>query len=249
MLILAVRVDRLQMRRGCGVDASMGSGIAMKVSIIIRTKNEEEWIERTLYAVTNQDYDDKEIIVVDSGSTDATIQKAQQFPIKMIEYSGPYFPGRALNLGTENSVGGLICYLSAHCIPTNDKWLERLLVRFDSPNIAGVYGRQIPLPDSSDFDKRDLWTVFGPESMVQEKNFFFHNANSMIRRDLWLERKFSNNLASLEDQEWAKQMINRGHKIIYEANACVHHFHGLHQGIDHERAARVVKVIDLLDDD
>ncbi len=222
----------------------------MQVSVVIRTKDEADWIGRCLFAVCNQDHPNFDVIVVDSGSTDDTIGVVERFVersgVKLVHYSGKYFPGKALNMGAENTSGELIAFLSAHCIPLNDKWLERLAVCFADPEIGGVYGRQEPLPDSTDIDKRDLWTVFGKESKIQKKDYFFHNANSMVRRELWRQTPFDETLLSIEDQAWAKAIIAMGYGIQYEPHASVHHYHGIHQNLDDDRAERVVKVIDLL---
>jgi len=74
-----------------------------------------------------------------------------------------------------------VAILSGHCIPANERWLLRFSANFSKPSIAGVYGRQEPLPDSTAFDKRDLWTTFGRDRRTQRHDHFFHNANSMIR--------------------------------------------------------------------
>jgi glycosyltransferase involved in cell wall biosynthesis len=221
----------------------------MTVSVVIRTQNEAKWLERCLVGVLNQDHTDLEVIVVDSGSTDGTIDIAKRHPVRLLHYDGPYFPGRSLNMGAKASKGDYIAFLSAHCIPVNDKWIERLLINFMEPEVAGVYGRQEPLPDSSAIDKRDLWTVFGKERRVQLKDYFFHNANSMVRRSDWSAVPFDETLPSIEDQAWAKAMTTKCRAIIYEPHASVHHFHGIHQNLDKDRAERVVKVIQLLKDD
>ncbi len=218
----------------------------MEVSVIIRTKNEVAWIERVLKALMYQDYNDREIIVVDSGSTDGTQDIVRKYKeVRLLDYKGRYFPGKAINLGISNSSGRYIALLSAHCIPLNDKWIERLLVDFlEGDDIAAVYGRQEPLPDSSLFDKRDLWTVFGIEKRIQREDYFFHNANSMIRRDIWEEVKFDESLESLEDQKWAQDVTAKGYAIVYEPHASVYHYHGIHHGYNLERAKRVVNAIE-----
>lgn len=218
----------------------------MNISVIIRTKNEEEWLRRCLTGVTNQDYPNVETIVVDSGSSDRTLEIVKKFDVKLLHYKGIYLPGKALNMGVTHSKGELVAFLSAHCIPLNDKWLERLAACFHDPLVAAAYGRQEPLPDSSATDKRDLWTVFGKEARIQKKDYFFHNANSMIRRDVWNKIKFDETLPSIEDQAWAKKVIALDRTILYEPHASVYHHHGIHQGLEKKRAERVVKVIDLL---
>ena len=120
-----------------------------------------------------------------------------------------------------------------------------MLSNFQDPQVAGVYGRQQPLPDSNDFDKRDLWTTFGLERRIQQKDYFFHNANSMIKKSAWTEVRFHDESDGVEDRIWAKDIINRGYVVVYDPEASVYHHHGIHQGRDEKRAARVVKVIEM----
>ena len=95
-------------------------------------------------------------------------------------------------------------------------------------------------------DKRDLWTTFGIERRTQKKDFFFHNANSMIRRSIWEELPFDEEISGVEDREWARQVISRGYQVVYEPAGSVHHFHGIHHGRNLERSTRVPKVIELI---
>ncbi|SVD99801.1 uncharacterized protein METZ01_LOCUS452655, partial [marine metagenome] len=151
------------------------------VSLIIRTKNEERWIPSCLDAVFGQNYKSFEVIIVDNESTDKTTEKALQYPIKKIVTISNYLPGRALNLGIEESKGKYIVCLSAHCIPTGDAWLVSLVNALEEDETyAGVYGRQEPMSFSSLADKRDLLLVFGLDRVTQVRDSFFHNANSII---------------------------------------------------------------------
>ena len=70
-----------------------------KVSIIIRTKNEENWIEACLQAILNQNYLSFEIIIVDNGSIDRTIDVVKKFGIKKITTLESFTPGAALQKG------------------------------------------------------------------------------------------------------------------------------------------------------
>ena len=124
------------------------------VSIIIRTRNEERWINLCLSAVFNQSYRDFEVILVDNESTDKTIEKAKAFDVKVISIKD-FLPGEAINLGIRSSKGDIIVCLSGHCIPVNEKWLKNLISNFDDSKVAGVYGRQQPMSFSSDRDKRN----------------------------------------------------------------------------------------------
>jgi glycosyltransferase involved in cell wall biosynthesis len=144
----------------------------MKVSIIIRSKNEEKWIGLCLESIFSQSYQNFEVILVDNDSKDATVKKAENWPIKIIEIE-KFLPGDAINQGIDQSSGDLIVCLSAHCIPINKEWLSNLIRPLDNPSIAGVYGKQIPLSSSSALNKRDLFIVFGDERRIQEKDTFF----------------------------------------------------------------------------
>jgi len=217
------------------------------ISVIVRTKNESAWIGRCLSAVAAQNHHAFEIIVVDNASTDGTLDIASRFDCRVVEIAEHDFSfGRALNAGIRASRGEYLALLSGHCIPLNDQWLQCLRASFDDARVAGVYGRQEPLPDTDPVDKRDLWISFGIERRVQRKEIFFHNANSMIRRDLWERFPFDEELAGVEDRDWAKQVLSWGYRIVYEPSASVYHHHGIHHSQDPRRAERVVRVIELI---
>ncbi|MDP2106774.1 MAG: glycosyltransferase family 2 protein, partial [Desulfobulbaceae bacterium] len=219
----------------------------MKASIIIRTKNEERWITSCLNAVFAQNYQDFEVIIVDNQSTDSTLAKVDQFPVKKVVHCTEYLPGKSLNIGIAEASGEFVVCLSGHCIPTNDQWLSNLLRNMADPNIAGVYGRQEPLSFTPPGDKRDLMIVFGPERKVQRKDSFFHNANSMVRKSVLDQIPFDDKITNIEDRVWAQQVLQQGHAIIYEPEASVYHWHGIHQDGNIERCQNVVRILESLD--
>ena len=102
----------------------------MIISIIIRTYNEERYLNDLLNAISNQNVNDHkvEIIIVDSGSTDKTLEIANSFncTIKKIEKVNFSF-GRSLNLGCITSNGEILIFISGHCIPANEFWLQNLI--------------------------------------------------------------------------------------------------------------------------
>ena len=221
-----------------------------EISIIIRTKNEEAWIAHCLSMVYKQDFKDFEVILIDNRSTDNTVNIAKRFPIDKIQYIDKFLPGKALNQGILLSTGRYIVCLSAHCVPKNTDWLSSLLKNFEvDKNLAGVYGRQLPLSFTTDVDKRDLLIVFGRDRRIQVKDYFFHNANSMIRREVWDKFPFDKKVTNIEDRVWGKEVISAGYHIVYDPEASVYHHHGLHQGNMPKRARGVVSIIEHLDHD
>ena len=220
-----------------------------KVSIIIRTHNEEKWIAHCLTEIFNQDFNSFEVVLVDNKSTDHTVEVVKRFPIAALVLIEDFFPGKAINDGIRASTGDYIVCISAHCVPTNRQWLKNLYSNFkENKKIAGVYGRQLPLPYTSDADKRDLLITFGRDKKVQVKDYFFHNANSIFPRAIWDKFPFDEKATNIEDRIWGKSVIEAGYEIVYEPNASVYHHHGLHQhGNSSVRAKGIATILDELD--
>lgn len=219
------------------------------ISIIVRTKNEERWIAHCLAMLYQQDYSDFEVILVDNASTDHTVKVAKRFPLAAVINIDKFLPGQALNEGIRASSGRFIVCLSAHCIPKNKDWLSCLRRNFDKhEKLAGVYGRQLPLSFTDPLDKRDLLTVFGQDHRLQVKDYFFHNANSMLRRDVWDQYPFDEAVTNIEDRVWGKAVTSAGFHLAYDPEASVYHYHGLHQGNSPQRAKGVVSIIEQIDE-
>ena len=195
-----------------------------------------------IYAQTITDI---EVILVDNNSTDNTVRLAKQFPVKVVTIE-EFRPGLSINSGIRAAAGEYIACLSAHCIPKHKRWLENLLRNFDTVDgpIAGVYGRQIPFRYSKANDKRDLLTTFGLDRRVQVKDAFFHNANSMFPRRIWEEIPFDESTTNIEDRIWGKEVIERKYKIIYEPEAEVFHYHGIHHNLSEQRCNQVVRIME-----
>jgi rhamnosyltransferase len=216
------------------------------VSIIIRTKNEERWIKVCLDSIYSQIYENFEIIIVDNESTDSTLNIVSEYKdIKVISIKN-FLPGKAINSGINSSSGDYIVCISAHCIPVDNEWLLKLVGSLVSlPNCAGVYGRQIPVGFTPNMDKRDLLTVFGIEQRIQTKDYFFHNANSIIRRDVWGKFPFSDKATNIEDRLWGKKIIEANYIIKYDPIPAVYHYHGLNQSNKSNRRLNgIVKILE-----
>mgnify|MGYP001175941295 CR=1 FL=1 len=91
-----------------------------------------------------------------------------------------------------------------------------------------TYGRQVGDKDSNFSEVRDYIRQYqyNDKEIIQEKpHYFCNNANSMIRKDLWVDHPFDEALTGLEDIEWSKYWMDQGYKVIYKPNACVIHIH------------------------
>lgn len=97
---------------------------------------------------------------------------------------------------------------------------------------------------STDADKRDLLNLFGLDKKVQVKDSFFHNANSMIKREVWEKYNFDETATNIEDRIWADKVLKEGYNIVYQPSASVFHYHGVHQNGNKERAKGVTKILE-----
>ena len=95
-----------------------------------------------------------------------------------------YKPGYAINEGAKIANGEVLVMLSSHCVVKGTNWLRDLIENFKDPSIAGVHGRQLPVTFSSPTDVRDLFITFGLDKRIQVQDYFFHNANSAIKKNL-----------------------------------------------------------------
>ena len=197
-----------------------------RCSIVIRAFNEEQHIGRLLTGIARQTVQDVEIILVDSGSTDATTAIAAKYPVAILHIQPDEFTfGRSLNSGIEQARGETIVIASAHVYPVYPDWLERLLAPFSDPKVALTYGKQRG-DENTRFSEQQVFAHWFPDvSQPRQAHPFCNNANAAVRRALWEQRPYDEALTGLEDLEWARWAMDQGHAISYAAEAEVVHVH------------------------
>ncbi len=199
----------------------------LKTSIIIRTYNEEKYLGDLLRALSKQNYRDYEVIVVDSGSTDKTLEIAKEHKVKVIKIESRDFTfGYALNIGCKESEGEYLVFVSAHTLPVNNSWLLNLITSFKDENIAMVYGRHVGHEVSKFSETKDFNRIFKEKSLNSSRALTYaNNANSAVRKRLWEKYPFDEYLFGLEDIDWAKRMTEEGFLVRYEPKAAIYHIH------------------------
>lgn len=205
-------------------------------SISILTKNEELNIEDCLNAVFSQKFDGKfEVLLIDSGSTDATVEIAGRFPIR-IEQIRPdeFHHSRTRNFAARLGKGAIIVNLSGDAIPASDTWLQGLLANFNDPSVGAVYGRQLPKPASTTERQDTFDSIYGEERIVKDPTlrneigyrfYHFSDVNSALRRSMWESIPYPEEFKTFEDLAIAKRILDAGWKIVYEPEAPVFHSH------------------------
>ena len=196
------------------------------ISIIIRAYNEEAHIGRLLEGILQQTRKDAEVILVDSGSTDATVAIARRFNAQIVSIRPQDFTfGYSLNQGIAAASGEIIVIASAHVYPVYPDWLERLATAFDDPRVAVAYGKQRGM-ETTKYSEHQVFARWFPDnSNPDQKHAFSNNANAAIRKSLWLEHPYDEALTGLEDLAWAKWALEQGHRIAYVAEAEIIHVH------------------------
>jgi glycosyltransferase involved in cell wall biosynthesis len=195
-------------------------------SVVIRALNEERYIGRLLAGLAHQTVQPDEIVLVDSGSTDATVDIAERFGARVVRIPKEQFSfGRSLNWGCDSAVGDVLFLLSAHVYPVYDTYIEHMLAPFGRDETAVVYGRQVGDDRTKYSESRIMLKWFPEESIWDQGHPFSNNANAAVRKSVWDELRYDEELTGLEDLEFADRAIGKGHAISYVAEAPVVHVH------------------------
>lgn len=200
----------------------------INISLIIRTLNEARHLEDLLQGIAAQQTDglNYEVVLVDSGSTDGTLEIAERHGCRILRITREEFSfGRSLNMGCAAASGDILAITSGHCVPADPFWLQRLC----QPLLDGVaqysHGRQLGGPHSHFSERRIFAKYFPEQSQIPQEGFYCNNANSALLRSAWERYRFDEELTGLEDMEFAQRLTKDGGKLAYVAEACVYHHH------------------------
>jgi glycosyltransferase involved in cell wall biosynthesis len=134
---------------------------ATDISVIVPTLNEEKYLPRCLRSLANQASDRSlEILVVDGGSTDQTVQIAKKYADKVfVKANAPV--GAARNLGAKAATGDILAFIDADTI-ANPEWLTSIAEAFRrEPRAVGLTGPTLPYDGRpSDWITYRLWTIY-----------------------------------------------------------------------------------------
>ncbi|ARJ66532.1 hypothetical protein WV31_13065 [Magnetospirillum sp. ME-1] len=199
----------------------------VETSVIVRAFNEEKHLPALFEALAAQRYRDFEVLLVDSGSLDRSREIAAEHGARVIRISSHDFTfGYSLNVGIRAALGRFMAIVSAHTVPADPDWMERLVAPLRQDDVAMSYGRQLGVESSKFSEVEDFLRTFGTERLdLKPPRFFANNANSAIRKDLWRDYPFDELLTGLEDIDWAKHWMERGKRVIYEPEAALYHIH------------------------
>lgn len=201
------------------------------ISVIIRCRNEENYIGFAIQSVIDN-FKDPEIIVIDNQSTDESMKVVSLFDrynIKKYSLTDNYTPGKSLNFGVQKANNDTILVLSAHSQITTLN-IEMLSQWFREEYVA-VFGNQTPIYKGKKISKRYIWSHFTDDITKNlysniEDRYFLHNAFCFYKKDFLLQNPFDENLSGKEDRYWAIDIVNKGYKYLYDGfyQKCNHYY-------------------------
>lgn len=215
------------------------------ISVVIPVKDGQRYLDAVLKGVFNQEIDAKfEVIIIDSGSTDRTLEIVRRYPVKLYQIKAAEFNhGLTRNFGISKSQGKFIILMTADAIPGNKYWMGKLVNSLEvDGSVAGAYSRQLPHPGAHPLTKARVSRFFTADKLrreskierieeynklsPKEKHRFcsFDNVSSCIRKEVWERIPFSKTDFA-EDLQWSKKVLEAGYKIVYQPESVVYHSH------------------------
>ena len=218
------------------------------VTIAILTYDGEAYLGRILEMIRRQDYEGAvEVLVIDSGSTDRTLDIVRSFPEVVLHQipNSEFGHGKTRNLAARLAKGRFIAYLTHDAVPASEGWLRELLAPFDlDERIVAVMGKQVPRPSCFPLLKYEIEGVFagfGPDfgtSLFYKDRFadsegvlsamgFYSDVNSAARRDFLVEVIPYRDVRYAEDQLFGRDVIDAGLIKAYAPRGAVEHSNDL----------------------
>jgi rhamnosyltransferase len=206
------------------------------ISVLVPVKNGGSGLVRCLDAIARQRVDDEvEVVVVDSGSSDGSPERARERGARVHAIPPAEFGhGRTRNLAAQLARGDILVFTTQDAYAASDEWLAALVAPLSEVDVAGVYGRQLPRESARPPERYFLEFLYGPEPRVQRlespnpltfATTLFSNVNSAIPRRVWEQFRFADDIPMSEDQEWSRRVLLAGLAIVYEPRAAVFHSH------------------------
>ena len=212
------------------------------VSVIIPVRNEAKRIKQCIEGILKQTVPVHEIIVIDSGSTDGTLDILAEFPqVDLIEIDGSTFNhGLTRNLGVERATGEFCQLTVGDAYAYNEFWLEEMLKGFVDDEVMAVCGQQVVdhLPENNPIQwfrpidpisrlKRiqftnEAWSKLSNQERRDASRW--DDVNAMYKRSSLIAMPFEKTGYS-EDLIWANNALEQGWAICQNHNSRVYHFH------------------------
>ena len=211
-------------------------GTVPGISVLLPTKNAGPGFKLVLEALFQQEIDRPfEVVMVDSGSTDGTLELAAQYPVRMYSIvPGAFGHGSARNVLARLAAGDTLVFLSSDGIPIGRRWLADLIAPLADCGIAATYGRQLPA-GNADLTETFLLQHFYPaeparrslrgDSAPLAHTILFSHVNAACKKAVWERYPYDETVIMSEDLDWSRTVLVAGYEIMYVPAAAVTHSH------------------------
>lgn len=196
-----------------------------KIFVIVRTHNSGWIIDQTLKALFSQSFQDFNLLVMDSGSSDDTLEKVGRYPCRIIRGKAEeYFPGQVLNQAMNETNSEIVVFLNSDTVLLTPQSLSILLQAFEEKDVVAAFGRQLPRPDAEMWVRRDYEASF-PDSAKAPQWMHLSLPIAAMRRSAWKEHPFYTQAWGSEDTEWGWWAKQNGKVIRYLPEVLAMHSH------------------------
>jgi len=196
-----------------------------KISLYIPCYNVEGYLAPVIEAALKQTLAPDEILIVDDGSRDRTLEIAAKFPVTILKHERNKGLAAARNTALRAARNELVASLDADCAPQL-RWLELLSEPLSDPNVAMAGGRLIETALISVADrwrKAHMPQDWGDTRLANPR--FIFGSNTIVRRSAVLEAgAYDESMRTNgEDVDLSLRLRARGYSLVYEPTAVVHH--------------------------
>jgi len=196
-----------------------------KVTVIVRTFNVDWVIDQTLSALMKQKGVEIELMIVDSGSTDLTLDIVAFYPHRFIEIKpGTYFPGKVLNRAISKSKTEIIVFINSDAVLLDSYAVSKLIEPLCKLDIAASYGRQVARPEADLWVRHDYERAFSLDGR-QPDWMYYSLPIAAMKKSVWQIQKFYTKAWGSEDTYWGVEIKKKGYKIAYVKDAIAMHSH------------------------
>ena len=178
------------------------------ISVVIRNKDQDEALAFLLKNLTERYSDDiEEIVVIDNLSTDNSEAVSKKYNA-IFETIEEFSYGGSANFAAQKAKCSIVVIFSAHSYPVSHDFFKLIIKKFNqNPNLAGLRC----LHSSNDY--KNFINKVSAKSDPNRSGLIF--SGSAFNRKVWEKIPFRDNVATFEDKEWSKRVLQAGYDIDF----------------------------------
>lgn len=212
------------------------------IAVVVRTKNDRTGLQKIIGHINKERLNYRgriDIIVVDTESSDGTLQLAREAGATLVKIQQKDFDyPKSINLGLEKAKNDVeVAFITVgHAQPALNNCLQAGARHFKDQKVIGVYTDQVPGANAS-FWEQALYLLSpniqnrmaaGAHKTPDLHSGVMQATGCMVRLSTWRQHKYDETYGrGGEDYVWAEWALGRGYSLIYDPAVAVHHSHGL----------------------